>query len=272
MPDDLSSHQLAAQGSQPAPPAIWAPNSIWNLGASPNELEGIADVLRGVGSAGDFARDTMDHAVGRVVADGAWEGETAEAYYQHQTKLSRDLAGFAEQRRPAARALDEVAAVLRHGQRALDQERDRLSQIPGITIQGIPGLFDGAVIFFPRDEGEAATVRDAFAAAEDIRSRVDEGLSERVGQFRAAGAEYEAIEQAWQPRTVTHLNLNAGMGKGAGTVRENLDELADAIASGNADVVTLQEVLHDNLDDYVDADGVAAPGLLSLLQERTGDW
>jgi hypothetical protein len=265
MPDDVSSYQ-AAQGTQPAPPAIWAPNATWDLGASPDELDAIAGVLRGVGSAGDLAQDTMDRAAFRVAADGAWEGDTAEAYHQHRAKLSRDLVDFAERAPPAARALAEVAGVLRHGQQVLDRERNRLSQVPGMTISGIPGLFDGAVIFLPRDEGEASTVREALAAAEDVRARVDEGLAGRIAEFRTAGAAYEMLEQAWQPRTVTHLNLNAGMGRGAGTVRENLDELAEAIASGEADVVTLQEVLHHNLDD----DG-ETPGLLSLLEERTGD-
>lgn len=248
-------HEAAAPD---APPPIWTLHSTWSLDAAPDELEAVADILRRLGSGGESAQDTMDGAAFRVLGGGYWEGDTAEAYHQHRGKLSGDLGGFAETARSAARALDETAAVLRSGQAKLDAERD------GDRIRAVPSLpLLGMVVFFPRDEGEATAVRDAEAAARDIREWVDTEISARIPAFRRSCEAFQEITDAWQPTTVRHVNLNAGMGnRDDSTTRDKLDELAEAIAAGDADVVTLQEVLEHNLE--------GEGGLLQRLREETG--
>lgn len=248
-------HEAAAPD---APPPIWTRHSTWRLDAAPDELEGVADILRRLGSGGESAQDAMDGAAFRVLGGGYWEGDTAEAYHQHRGKLSGDLGGFAETARSAARALDETAAVLRSGQAKLDAERDRdrLRAMPSLPLLGM-------VVFFPRDEGDVSAVREAEAAARDIRAWVDTEISARIPAFRRSREAFQEITDAWQPTTVRHVNLNAGMGnRDDSTTRDKLDELAEAIAAGDADVVTLQEVLEHNLE----GDG----GLLERLQQETG--
>lgn len=256
MSHDAHTQQPADPGSGGPLAPIFTSHTTWSLDASPADLQGVASVLRDLGTAGEATRDTMDSAAFVVFAGGSWEGETAEGYQRHRGNLSDALVDMADTTRSAARALDETAEVLRSGQAMLDAELDRLGAVPAFR-------FLGSVIFFPRDESEAATVRAAVSAATEVREWVDAEISLRRPAFDQAEAAFQAIMDGWQPRTVRHLNLNAGMGnRDDSTTRDKLDDLAAAIAAGDADVVTLQEVLENNVD-----------GLLTRLEDQTGqEW
>jgi hypothetical protein len=256
MAHDADAHQPAGPGLDGPPAPIVTTHATWSLDASPADLEGVASILRGLGSAGEGTRDTVDSAAYLVFAGGSWAGDTAEAYQEHRGRLSDALVDLADATGSAARALDETAEVLRSGQAKLDAELDRPGDVPALR-------FLGRVTFFPRDETEAATVREAVSAATEIREWVDAEISLRRPAFDQAGAALQAITDAWQPRTVRHLNLNVGMGdRDDSTTRARLDEMAAAIAAADTDVVTLQEVLENNLD-----------GLLAKLEAQTGqEW
>lgn len=241
------------------PPApIWTSYQTWFLNADPESLVAAAEALRAVGSAAGSARDTVDLWALRVFGEGSWEGLTAEAYQDHRGKLSGDLTEFAASAGPAADALEQVAGVLRSGQMLLDTERDRLRDVPGLVLLTGP-------VYFPRDEPEAATVRHAVTAAEEIRSWVDGEIACQKPVLSGYASAFTAISDAWRPHRLRHANLNAGMGRGAGTVRDNLDDLAATIAETDPDVITLQEVFEGNLHGQ--------DGLLAQLEQETGgNW
>lgn len=255
MPHHPDHPAAAPEQAEERPAAIWTSPQTWSLNADPDRLDAAAEALRALGTAAGSARTTVDLAALRVFSEEAWTGLTAEAFQDHRGKLSGDLGEFGTAAGPAADALQQVAGVLRCGQEMLDRERDRLRDIP--AFDWLPGT-----VFFPAGEPEATEVRDAMAAAEEIRSWVDDQIAGQSPVFRWLTPGLTAISDTRRPHTLRHTNLNAGMGRGAGTVRDNLDELAVTLAAGNPDVITLQEVWSRNL--------YGEEGLLSLLEQQTG--
>lgn len=237
---------------------VWAWRSTFDLDATPARLESAAIGMRRIGTLAETAQDTVDVAAHSVSSEGAWRGSTAASYQRHRRRLTGALGELSTAADDAATALAEIATVLRRGQGMLDDERARLADIRQEQR-------DEGWLYGPQDDEEAKLVETVTSAAEEIRGWVDGEILARRPALDAAQEELAAVRDSWEPRQLRHVNLNAAMFPGAGVVRGNLDELARSIASGDPDVVTLQEVYEYNLhgDD----------GLLAQLEQVTGaEW
>lgn len=244
------------------PPIVTA--DLWDLEASPATLEESAEAWRGLQTAAETAQDSVDQEARRVFGDAAWEGDTADAYDTHRSKLTGDIGQLAEAAGPIAQALDEIASTLRFNQEALDQERAALAGIP--VTENEDGL-----TFRPQDDDQARRVNQAITAASDYRARVDEVLAAKKTDLETAKADLGDISQTWKPRTVRVLDLNIFQGgKGnkpwphpdapMGTDRGDIDELGQLILDNGADVATHQEAFQGDMER-----------LEEWLEDHTGD-
>lgn len=251
-------------------PAQITTSNLWDLKASPGEVAELAEAWRALQSSAESARDTVDQEARRVFSDEAWQGDTADRYDQHRSKLSGDIGQVATIAGPIAQALEEIANTLTFNQGALTAERANLAGIP-VTENG------DELTFSPQDEQQANRVNQAIAAARDYRARVDEVLDAKKTEFESAKAELRDIGSTWQPRSVRMVTLNAFMG-GTGNQpwpnsdREkgfdpgDVDEFGQLILDSGADVATLQEVFRSS-DGSLDQ----MEGLRRWLEEHTGD-
>lgn len=260
---------------EPPPDPIAASATLWDLEADPSALQEAAADLRERALRLVSAQTTVDEAANSLTTNGYWSGDAADAYQSHRVTVTRDLGGLAGLIGEAAGALEEIAWILADGQRYLDEQF--------ASVASIPHPRSGHDIRFePADPDQAAQVRAAVTAAEEIRSNVDESLVLRESRLVGIGRDVGVIEDAWQPRTINVMNLNVGQGHGNepwlasrrdgvtaqdGTDPGDLDEIADVIAGQDADVVTLQEVFRHNANDEL----LDENNLETLLEERTGD-
>lgn len=257
MPVPVEDHDRDGQPAGPG--SVWSASQMWDLEAAPASIEVGVNEMRALGARASSALATMDSAARLVDGEGSWEGDTAQAYQGHRRRLAADLGRLAELATSAAGALDVVASTLRSGQAMLDGLRAQVSTVPVTTSA------TGAR-FHPRDEAEAARVRDALAASREIRAWVDEQLALNEATFAGTREDIAAIIETWRPRTLRVLDLNIGQGHGnaihdsRGTDPGEIDEIGQIIADQDANVVTLQEVFESDL------------GTLQMwLEENTGD-
>lgn len=253
----VEDHDRGGQSEGPGP--VWSASRVWDLEAAPASIEVGADEMRALGTRASSAQTTLDSAARLVDGEGSWEGDTAELYQDHRRRLAGDLGRLAELATSAAGALDAAASTLRSGQAMLDGLRAQVSTVPVSTSET-------GVRFHPRDEAEAARVRDALAASREIRAWVDEQLVLKEAAFAGAREDIAAIIESWRPKTVRVLDLNIGQGHGnavhdsRGTDPGEMDEIGQIIADQDANVVTLQEVFSSDLET-----------LRMWLEENTGD-
>jgi uncharacterized protein YukE len=252
-----------------APSPITTPN-LWDLEASPGKVLELAEAWRQLESSAETARDTVDQEAHRVFSDEAWQGDTADRYDSHRSRLTGDVGHLATVAGPIAQALDEIASTLSFNQEALHAERRNLAGIP--VTENEDGL-----TFRPEDDDQAARVHRAIAAARDYRTRVDEVLDAKQTVFENAKAELRDITTTWQPRTIRVLDLNifqGGVGnkpwphgdREKGVDPGDIDELGQLILDSGADVATLQEVFRSN-----DAGPDDMEMLRRWLEDNTGD-
>lgn len=245
------------------PPPITT-EDLWDLEASPGALEELAEAWRGLQGAAETARDSVDQEARRVFGDAAWEGDTADAYNTHRSKLTGDIGHLAEVAGPIAQALDEIASTLRFNQEALDQERAGLAGIP--VTEDADGL-----TFRPEDDAQARRVNQAITAANDYRARVDEVLAAKKTDLETAKTDMAEIKETWKPRTVRVLDLNifqGGVGNKPwpyddapkGVDHGDIDELGQLILDNGADIATHQEAFQGDMER-----------LEEWLEDHTGD-
>lgn len=231
---------------------------VWNLHASPPTIEAAAEAWRGLRDQAETAWGLVHLAAKDVLGNEDWTGETADAYDRHQARAKGDVNDTHNAAVSVANHLDELAGVLRIGQALLDQERDGLRDIRAEN--------DGnEIAFHAADQAQALRVGGAIAAAEEIRSYVDEELVVRTAKFATAGTILASVAENWRP--LRHVNLNIGSGRDndpredkPGADYDEIPAVADLIADQNADVVTLQEVFEDDV-----------PRIRERLEELTGD-
>lgn len=279
--------------AEPRPATVTAYQQTFDLGADPAALEAAADAVRALGAEAGTARETVDTAAGQIETEGAWLGETADAFQARRRKLGGDLGLVSDATGRAAETLDYVAAILRLGQAQLDEQRARLSAVTHTEQEATswhPSVPEGPrLVFEPADETEAALVSDAMRAAGDIRTSVDEQLQAQAAALRRilTGSAVpdplvgndpglSAISDTWRPQAVRVLNLNVGQGfgnvpwgspfgdeeAGDGTDPGDIDEIGQIIADTDANVITLQEMFKGNAED-----------LQNWLNENTdGQW
>ncbi len=233
---------------------------VWNLHASPASLAEAAAVWRSLATTAQSAQEKVTAAAHSVLSTSAWEGEAADAYDEHQRKLTADLGELGTLATAAADALDAAAGVLRTAQ-------DQLSQQLAALTATVPGSREGKeVVFHPADAAQATMVTVAIAAAEEVRSWVDEELVMKEGSFNRIQADLREISDIWAPKTVRVMNLNVGQGHGnapgdtRGTDQGDVPRIARIIDHSGANIVTLQEVFGGDLDT-----------LERELESRTGD-
>lgn len=232
---------------------------VWDLGSSPSTLEEQAAAWRSLRDAARSAQEAIDLAANDIISNDAWTGDTARSYDLHRVGVTADLSQMATSCGSAADALDHLAGVLRFNQELLSSERSRLRDVP-VSKSGDTLTFD------PADETQAALVRACIASAVDIREHVDDEITIKTSDLRAAEEQFGSIHERWQPRTFGMLNLNIGQGyknspfNSDGTDRSDLDLIADVIAGADVDVVTMQEVF-----------GSDVPRLEEELRARTGE-
>lgn len=250
----------SAYGTEAATRKPVATADVWNLGAAPETIEEVAGAWRGLALTAVAARETVTCVAGEVLATEAWEGDAADAYDDHRRKVSTDLAALARYAESVADALDGAVSVLRNGQELLGQ------QLLALT-SAVPSRREGAqIVFEPADATQASAVRQAIAAANEIRSWVDEELAMKEGSFLSRQGDLDELSEMWTPRTVRVMNLNIGQGHGnglgdtAGTDIGDLPRIAEIIDGSDANIVTVQEVFRGDLD-----------ALERNLEERTGD-
>jgi len=83
---------------------------VWNLHASPASLAEAAAVWRSLATTAQSAQEKVTAAAHSVLSTSAWEGEAADAYDEHQRKLTADLGELGTLATAAADALDAAAA------------------------------------------------------------------------------------------------------------------------------------------------------------------
>ncbi|MFC7592566.1 WXG100 family type VII secretion target [Nonomuraea antimicrobica] len=232
---------------------------VWDLRADPGRLEMLATAWRSLGSKVQSAEGTVNDAAQRVFSREDWTGDTADSFNDYRKRLTGDIERAGAWADNIAQTLELTATTLRVQQGLLDDERDRLSAVPASTdAQG--------VTFRPADADQTTLVNSAISTANEIRARVDTVLEEKRQDLNFYREQLDLISEEWRPRTIRMVNLNIGQGAGnspgdsAGTDSEDIDDIAEAITSQDADIATVQEVFgHDvaNLEEE--------------LESRTGD-
>jgi hypothetical protein len=224
-------------------------------------LETAAGSWRAMQLLAASSASTVDNAARQIVGTD-WQSDAAEAYDTHRIKLTRDMAVLGEVAGETADALQSLAGTLRSAQAQLDTIFESLSGIPWVAGP------NGTVTFTPADADQTLRLRQAATAAAPYRDLAEEELSIKGATLLSAMTELSGLEGRWKPQTVNIVNLNIGSGNDnnrlwgdkPGVEPDEVGELADLLASEDADIVTLQEVFHGDLEK-----------LEHQLEERTGD-
>lgn len=159
-----------------------------------------------------------------MIGGGGWSGDTADSYDEHQRRATAAMTALGED----AGALDEVAHLLRVNQDALDEQRDRLAEVP--VNRGTELTFN------PEDSDQSQLVQEAIAAAGEIRLHVELQLLSHRTAFEEKLTRLSQLVEDWQPRTIRMVNLNVGQGYGNwfgdpdGTDPEDIGDIAQLIA------------------------------------------
>lgn len=249
----------------PAPTVV---PDLWDLRARPPDIEAEAVTWRRLRTGADDAEVAVDSASRQVLGDGSWSGDAADSYATHRARLTGALTELSELAGRAADAFDAIAYALRWAQSQLDDQLSALSSTVPATRAG------GRVTFQPADAAQAELVRRAVSEARQVRSWVDERLASSAAALRAVREQLAGLGAGWtdpgeDPRTLRLLNLNAGRGAGntpndeVGTEDGELSEITGMIVDQDANVVTLQEVYHDDVHGFL--------GMVDQLEMVTGD-
>jgi hypothetical protein len=244
---------------EPAQASPISTTDLWSLDASPQTLTEAAGAWRGLQEAATSAQGTVDAAAYQVLGEEAWTGQAADAYDEHRTKLTGDIGELAAWAGSIADALDSLAWTLQSAQNQLTEIRAALP---------VPAVRQGdQLIFQPADADQAAAVTEAIAAANAIRSGLDEELVMKEAAFDTTLPDIVALKDSWREQTVRLVNLNIGSGHDnlnfgdkSGVAPEEVDDLAARLVRENADIATLQEVFEEDLGT-----------LEAELEERTGE-
>lgn len=256
-----------AEGNGTPPPAISTPD-LWDLEASPTQLEQLADAWRSVEKKVSFAEDKVATVAQSVFSKEEWTGDTADAFNSYRKRLIGDVELCGSCVGNVAAVLDRMATILRTNQSLLDDERTRLADVP--VSESMDGL-----TFRPKNAHQAGLVSTAVTTAKEIRSRLDERLQEQREDLDYFKGQFDALTKQWKPRTVRMLNLNVGQGAGngwrdkGGTDPRDIPAMAQLIADQNPDIVTLQEVFKKDMAPDGKMDTIV--DLKSELQRITGD-
>jgi hypothetical protein len=270
----------------PLPDPIMTSSTTFDLGADPVALEHAAADVKKTGGQATAARILVDDAAGKIESGGAWDGDTADSFQAHRRRLTGDLGVVGDAADRAAGVLTGIAAILRRGQAALDDQRGRLA---GIAVTGSPvrspepGEPDVAMLTFePKDPAEQALVSSAITTAQEIRAELDEQLVEQSGLLRSVlygWSQYDpthssppalrTVSDQWKPRDVRVLTFNVGEGyknepfftehEEEGTERHDIPAVGQVIAGSHANVVNLQEMFRRD-----------AEALLAWLNKNAG--
>ncbi|MGW5688710.1 endonuclease/exonuclease/phosphatase family protein [Nonomuraea sp. NPDC003754] len=259
---------MAEPEAEGTPPSSISTPDLWDLEASPTQLEQLADAWRSVEKKVSFAENKVDTVVQSVFSKEEWTGETADAFNSYRKRLIGDVELCASCAGNVASVLDRMAAILRTNQSLLDDERKRLSAVP--VTETMNGL-----TFHPKNSEQSGLVTTAVTTAKEIRSRLDERLREQREDLDFYKDQFAALTKQWKPRTVRMLNLNVGQGAGngwrdkGGTDPGDIPAMARLIADQNPDIVTLQEVFKKDISPDGKIDTVV--DLKSELERITGD-
>ncbi|MFC4006089.1 WXG100 family type VII secretion target [Nonomuraea purpurea] len=234
-------------------------SDVWDLRADPGRLELLAGTWRSLGSKVSGAEEKITSAAGAVFSKEHWTGDTADAFNDYRKRLADDIERAGAWADNIAQVLDLTATTLRVQQGLLDDERDKLSAVPSSADAE-------TVTFRPADADQTSLVNGSISVAEEIRRRVDTVLEEKRQDLDFYRRQFDLIAEQWKPRSVRLVNLNVGQGAGnspgdsAGTDSRDMNAIAQAIASQDADIATVQEVFEHDLGS-----------LERELESRTGD-
>lgn len=162
----------------------------FDLEADPAKLESAATEWETLGETAEQAGEDLQAAATKVY-DEPWEGETYEAYRDHQVRLRDDAVDMTEAAAPIAAALRQVAEGLRDKQTELT---DLESQITG---QVSCTVGERELNFQPETADESEAVLQAVDEAKAIRSKMDDVLDSARTEVSTGKSAWAATSTTW---------------------------------------------------------------------------
>ncbi|MEV0383707.1 hypothetical protein [Nonomuraea sp. NPDC050643] len=166
---------------------------VWDLKADPVRLETLADGWRGLGSKVRGAEEKITTAARAVFTAEDWTGATANAFNDYRKRLADDIDRAGTWADNVAQLLDQTATTLRVQQGLLDDERDKLKEVP--SSANARGL-----TFRPANADQTGQVNGAIQTAEEIRRRVDTLLEDKRRDMDYYREQFDQIAEEWAYR------------------------------------------------------------------------
>lgn len=155
----------------------------WELGGDPGTCELTAVAWRALGDQAAGCADRLTSGTRGLLA-GEWTGEARDSFAGHLRRLLGDLDDARTEAYHTAEQVDGLASVLSTYQEALDSAR--LAIMRRVLSHREGSLFDGDIVFSPRDQHDVDAVKAAVDEAGAIREEFDRALVDYANRFSSA--------------------------------------------------------------------------------------